>query len=268
VQNQATRGPVPEASEATNRVLKASFQHFHAWQMDCSGYVKAVARELGVPIHQGMANGIVDSLAKGEGGWQRLGSLEEAQAAANRGNFVVVGLENPEHGVGELPHGHLAIILPGGPTPVVACGSMTPGGARHPWVQGTPPVIPWNATVHGWLVFGGMRITGSLGFPPTGAFPPGAGAPPAAGSPPGSASPPSGTTPPSSMTPPNDKAQKATARWQSVGKGLEACGYRGTRAGLAQYNTARGRTRDRHAPDYLRAETFAELKAAAASRRA
>lgn len=106
-------------------ILAACRKHFPAHRDDCSGFLRAVAGELGYPL-TGIADQIMDHLAAN---WTSL-TREQAIAAADRGELVVVGLKSGDH---DPPrnHGHVAVVVPG-PLyhdlyPPVWCGSL--GGA-------------------------------------------------------------------------------------------------------------------------------------------
>jgi cell wall-associated NlpC family hydrolase len=72
------------------------------YQHDCSGFVRAVAAEAGVPIY-GNANQIVDTLQKG-GGWTSLGhDASRASQMAAQGNLVIAGRKEPGHGHVAIP---------------------------------------------------------------------------------------------------------------------------------------------------------------------
>lgn len=77
---------------------------------NCSGFVKAVAKKLGIPLPEtANADGIVDSIAKD---WKNLKSGSEAAQQAAAGVFVLVGLK----GVGHKParnNGHVAVVVSG-----------------------------------------------------------------------------------------------------------------------------------------------------------
>lgn len=217
-------GPVQVTSPASSPILDASYQLFHRWRNDCSGYVKAVEQRLGIAgVHQGMANAIVRSLWASEGGWERLATAEAAQAAANSGRVVVVGLENP------TGHGHLALVLPGGPTPggfcLTAWGSMTPGSAQHPWVEGrwVGLDLTWDCAIHPWLVFAAFRVPPTCAPPTT--LPPGARIPPN-NQPPGPPQPPT-----------HGKAKAAADRFRAVESRLKSLGFTADREGLAQFQS-------------------------------
>ncbi|MDI3262572.1 MAG: hypothetical protein QJR11_07160 [Fulvimonas sp.] len=86
-------------------VKAACEKHWDRWKGDCSGFVRAVAGELGVPL-TGTANAMVDAMARQGGVWQSLGhDGMQATRYANQGFFVVAGLKS-------TAHGHVAVIVP------------------------------------------------------------------------------------------------------------------------------------------------------------
>ena len=83
------------------------------WKSDCSGFVHAVADDLGIAL-SGNANAMVDAMGVKASGWIDLGSDPAlAISYANRGFFVVAGLK-------ASGHGHVVVIVP------------TPAGSRYP----------------------------------------------------------------------------------------------------------------------------------------
>lgn len=61
---------------------------------NCSGFVKSVAKKLGVPLPEtANADGIVDSIASS---WKKLDSGEDAARQAAAGTFVLVGLKSSD----------------------------------------------------------------------------------------------------------------------------------------------------------------------------
>lgn len=88
-------------------ILAACKKHFDAHRDDCSGFLRAVAGELGYPL-SGNADAIVDHLA---GSWRVL-TREQAIAAVERGELVIVGLKAADH---DPPrnHGHVGVVVPG-----------------------------------------------------------------------------------------------------------------------------------------------------------
>ncbi len=87
-------------------------------QKNCSGYVKDVAKDLGI-ILTGQANDIVDQIQKAP--WISIKSGKEAKLKAELGMFVVAGLK-------AKPHGHVVIVVPGslshGKYPTAYWGSL------------------------------------------------------------------------------------------------------------------------------------------------
>ena len=77
---------------------------WEAHKSDCSGYVRAVAHDLGVPL-SGLANQLVDHWNKG-GGWMKLSGPLDASIKATQGYLVVAGKK-------EKGHGHVVVVVPG-----------------------------------------------------------------------------------------------------------------------------------------------------------
>jgi hypothetical protein len=86
-----------------NKVEVACENNWEDKKNNCSGFVKAVAAELGVSL-DGDANTIVEAIQKLP--WTTLKEGKEAKAKAESGFLVVAGLKAPGNG-------HVAIITPG-----------------------------------------------------------------------------------------------------------------------------------------------------------
>jgi hypothetical protein len=85
------------------KILSLCEKHWVKYQKDCSGFVKAVASEIGITI-TGQANDIVDQLSGL--GWSRCKNGIDARQKALEGNFVLGGLKS-------APHGHVVIVVRG-----------------------------------------------------------------------------------------------------------------------------------------------------------
>jgi uncharacterized Zn-binding protein involved in type VI secretion len=85
-----------------DRVVAACEKHWEAHKNDCSGFVKAVAAELGVTI-TGMANQIVDDMQKSP--WQVIASGKDASTKAS--SQLVIG------GLKAAGHGHVVVVVNG-----------------------------------------------------------------------------------------------------------------------------------------------------------
>jgi cell wall-associated NlpC family hydrolase len=105
-------------------VVEACEEHWGAYKSDCSGFVRAVARELGVTL-SGQANDIVDQMETGP--WSELANGLEARDKATTGYFVLAALEDD-------PHGHVAVVVPGelnrGKYPTAYWGSLGSTGRK------------------------------------------------------------------------------------------------------------------------------------------
>jgi len=86
-----------------DKVTEACEKHWAAHKDDCSGFVKAVAAELGVTV-TGPANDIVDHM----GGlpWKPVASGKAARDQADLGYFVLGGLK-------ATGHGHVVVVVSG-----------------------------------------------------------------------------------------------------------------------------------------------------------
>jgi hypothetical protein len=81
---------------------------FAAHRNDCSGFAKAVATTLDVPL-DGMANDIVNTLRSG-GNWQVLTDGIAANTRAAAGDFVIGGMRGDEQ-VNHDVHGHVVVVV-------------------------------------------------------------------------------------------------------------------------------------------------------------
>lgn len=77
---------------------------------NCSGFVKAVAKKLGIPLPETAdADGIAAVVSSG---WARVPSGGEAARLASMGSFVLAVLKGGEH-VPPRNNGHVAIVVSG-----------------------------------------------------------------------------------------------------------------------------------------------------------
>ena len=88
--------------DAGSRVIAACEKYWDKYKGDCSGFVKAVAGDLGISL-TGMANDIVGQIQSAP--WVVLPSGVEAATKASLG-FVVGGLV-------DNPHGHVVVVVKG-----------------------------------------------------------------------------------------------------------------------------------------------------------
>lgn len=112
--------------DAQNRIVRACEKHWSAWSGDCSGFVKAVAKELGLPLPSIQANGLVDHIQQLP--WRKLASGVEAAQQAKLGKLVLAGHKSS-------PNGHVVIVVPGGLAkgkyPVAYWGSLGGQGRKY-----------------------------------------------------------------------------------------------------------------------------------------
>lgn len=77
---------------------------------NCSGFVKAVAKKLGVPLGETLnADGLVDAISSS---WTKLASGKDAATEAGLGKFVVAGMRAKDHAPSRN-HGHVVVIVSG-----------------------------------------------------------------------------------------------------------------------------------------------------------
>jgi hypothetical protein len=102
----------------SDKIIQLCEAHWENHKKDCSGFLKAVASELGISL-TGQANAIIDTIQKSP--WIVLGSGAEAQQKAVNGMLVVAGKK-------ASGHGHVAIVVPGplshGKYPTAYWGSL------------------------------------------------------------------------------------------------------------------------------------------------
>jgi hypothetical protein len=91
-----------------DRVREACKACFAAHKNDCSGFAKAVAARLGVPL-SGLANDIVDRIMAG-GRWTPLEDGVAAAESAEAGKFVIGGLKGSEQSHPSA-HGHVVVVV-------------------------------------------------------------------------------------------------------------------------------------------------------------
>jgi hypothetical protein len=88
----------------SGRVIALCEKHWQQHRADCSGLLKAVAGDLGIPL-TGQANEIIDTLS---GNWTSITDGAEAARLAAEGKFVVGGLK-------AMPNGHVVVVVEGQP---------------------------------------------------------------------------------------------------------------------------------------------------------
>jgi hypothetical protein len=114
----------------SDRVTAACDVYFEAHKGDCSGFARAVATSLGVPL-DGLADDIVNTI-RGGGSWTPIHDGVAAAAAIRAGKFVIAGLKGGEQANPD-PHGHVVVVVDGplarGAYPSAYWGSLggTPG---------------------------------------------------------------------------------------------------------------------------------------------
>lgn len=100
----------PPTAGTGARVIAACEATFEANKSDCSRFVKAVARAVGVQLDAGLdADGILAYLARTPA-WRRLSDGREAATEAETGHLVVGGMTGSDLGD---EHGHVVVVVAG-----------------------------------------------------------------------------------------------------------------------------------------------------------
>lgn len=114
-------------------VVRACEQEWDAYKSDCSGFLRAVAGRVGIPVPTLDANGIVGWLEGDASGFERLDDGSAARDAAVGGRFVIGGLKGPDHNPPRA-HGHVVIVVGGdlahGRYPAAYWGSLGAVGRK------------------------------------------------------------------------------------------------------------------------------------------
>ena len=97
---------------------------------NCSGFMRSVARKIGIPLPETNADGLVTEM---ENNWIQIETVEEALQKLSEGYFVTVGLKSVAH-TGSRHHGHVAIVVDGelyrDQYPSCWCGSISVSQSR------------------------------------------------------------------------------------------------------------------------------------------
>ena len=93
-----------------DQVKEACEACFDAHAGDCSGFARAVAGQVGVPL-QGLADQIIDTI-RGANGWRPLRDGIAAAQSATAGKLVIGGLKGSEQANPD-PHGHVVVVVTG-----------------------------------------------------------------------------------------------------------------------------------------------------------
>lgn len=91
-----------EANARAAKIIAVCERDWNAHKSDCSGFVKAVAKDLGIVVI-GQANGIIDSLGTN---WMKVPNGSMAASFAAQGHFVIAGLK-------ANPNGHVVVVVKG-----------------------------------------------------------------------------------------------------------------------------------------------------------
>lgn len=141
-----TRPAPAVCSMESEKVVAACQKHWDANKSDCSGFIKAVADDLGVPL-SGQANHIVDFIQQN---WWTLADGNEAMMWAEAGYFVIGGLKADGNG-------HVVVVVPGplahGKYPTAYWGSLGGEGKKAETIN-----FSWTTSDRDKVVYCGTKI--------------------------------------------------------------------------------------------------------------
>jgi hypothetical protein len=134
----------------SNKIVEACEQHWGTWKGDCSGFVKAVAAEVGI-ILTGQANDIVTQIQNEP--WNTLADGVEAKMQAEEGLLVIGGLQ-------ERDHGHVVVVVPGelnrGQYPTAYWGRLGGEGKKNSTINWS-----WKASDRDKVIYASCPISGT-----------------------------------------------------------------------------------------------------------
>lgn len=94
-------------------IINSCEQHWNNYKDDCSGFVKAVATDLGITL-TGQADDIVNQIQSGN--WSPINDPVEAEKQAENGYLVIAGIKAADY-VPPQVNGHVVVVVSGGLVP-------------------------------------------------------------------------------------------------------------------------------------------------------
>lgn len=102
---------VPIVSSGQKKIIEACEKHWNAHKSDCSGFAKAVAKELSIELPNVKADPIIAWISEwSRASWWKIGSPKEAGTLAEEGYFVLACLTTADSGD---DNGHVAVVTSG-----------------------------------------------------------------------------------------------------------------------------------------------------------
>lgn len=104
---------VPILSSGQKRIIEACERHWNAHKSNCSGFVRAVAKEIDIPFPPDriQADPIIEYISMwSTASWWKIGSAKDAGLFAEEGHFVLACLASTESG---RANGHVAVVTSG-----------------------------------------------------------------------------------------------------------------------------------------------------------
>jgi hypothetical protein len=130
-------------------IINSCEARFSAHSNDCSGFVKAVATDLGITL-TGMADDIVNQIQQAP--WTKLVDGADAKNKADQGLFVIGGLQAD-------PHGHVVVVVTGalsqGKYPTGYWGRLGGTGMKDTTINWA-----WNRTDRDRVIYASLALPG------------------------------------------------------------------------------------------------------------
>jgi hypothetical protein len=119
-------------ADTFDKIEELCKKYYDDFDDDCSGFVVAVTKDLGITLPQ-PADTMISTL---DATWQQVGTGSDAANLAQTGVLVLVGLKSTDQNQidGPVRHGHIAIVAPGplyrAKYPMVWCGGGINGRSK------------------------------------------------------------------------------------------------------------------------------------------
>ena len=138
---------------AAQQVIDTCEADFDAHSGDCSGFVKAVALDLGITL-TGLANSICDQIQTDD--WEQLADGIEAKSMADQGYLVIGGLKGGDNVPPQAP-GHVVVVVSGplahAKYPTAYWGKLGGVGAKNQTVN-----FAWNAASRDLVIYAAKAL--------------------------------------------------------------------------------------------------------------
>jgi hypothetical protein len=127
------------------QIINTCEAEFNAHDNDCSGFVRAVSRDLGITL-TGLANDIVDEIQTAP--WTTVPDGVQAKAQADSGFLVIGGLKDD-------PHGHVVVVVTGplaaGKYPTAYWGRLGSIGKKNTTINWAWNKLDRDKVIYGYI---------------------------------------------------------------------------------------------------------------------